>query len=204
MQQSVTFKNIDGKITILAQENLSFESFIKALKNRLDRLYIKDDLLKSNVVLNIKNISLDSKKILSIFDVFAEHESIYLNKIIYNEDRAKNIVLHEGNIRAGEIKLFTTNTLLIGNINKDAKVIINGNLYVIGKVSGYIEFKNINNKLLASNVSSLYVKMCSFNKKIEEARENVVIKVEDNQIVENNFVDRRDKNYGKSNCSYIW
>ena len=129
MQQSVTFKNIDGKITILAQENLSFESFIKALKNRLDRLYIKDDLLKSNVVLNIKNISLDSKKILSIFDVFAEHESIYLNKIIYNEDRAKNIVLHEGNIRAGEIKLFTTNTLLIGNINKDAKVIINGKVY---------------------------------------------------------------------------
>lgn len=204
MQQSVVFKNIEGKVTIFAQENLSFDSFIKILKTRLDKLYIKDDLLKSNVILDIRNISLDSKKILSIFDVFSEYETIYINKIIYNNSNEKNIVLHEGNIRAGEVKLFTTNTLLIGNINRDAKVIVNGNLYVIGKVSGYIEFKNINNRLLASNASSVHVKICTLSKNILEEKDNVVVEVNDNQITEGCFSDRRDRSYGKSNCSYIW
>lgn len=204
MQQTVMFKNIDGKVTIMAQDNLSFESFLISLKNRLERLYIKDDLLKSNVVLDIKNISLDTKKILSIFDVLAAYGNIYIDKIIYNDNKAKNIILHEGNIRAGEVKMFSSNTLLIGNINKNSKVIVNGNLYVIGRVSGNIEFKNIKNKLYASNISSLHVKICSLDKNIDIEKENTIIEVKENQIIESDFVDRREKIYGKSNCSYIW
>jgi len=203
MQQDLLFKNIDGKITILANENLSFEKFIEALKNRLERLYIKDDLLKTNIILNIKNIELDSKRILNIFDILSAYENIYIDKIIYNEKINKNIILHERNIRAGEIKMFSNNTLLIGNINKGAKVIVNGNLYVIGRVSGMLEFKNINNKLMSASVDNAYIKICAYEKQIEGIRENIVVKIEKNEIVEEGFIDRRERIYGKSNCSYI-
>ena len=152
MQRGIMFKNIDGKITIIADYNLSFEYFLEILNKRLDKLYIKDDLLKANVTLDIKNIELDSKKILRIFDVLSTHGFIFVNKIIYKEKVSKNIILHEGNVRAGEIKLFPNNTLIIGNVNKGAKVIVNGNLYVIGKTSGVIEFKGVNNKLMVSNI----------------------------------------------------
>lgn len=203
MNQNIIFKNVENKINIMVDPNLSFNTFLKELKNRLDRLYIKDDLLKANVTLDISNINLDSKKILNIFDVFAMYGSIYIDKILYKQEKSKNIILHEGNIRSGEIRLFTTNTLIIGNINKGAKVIINGNLYVIGKVSGNIEFKGINNKLMASNIEESLVKICSFEKHFKGINENVSIKISEDSIVEEKFIDRRGILYGKSNCSYI-
>ena len=204
MQKNIIFKNVDGKVTIIANNNLNYESFIKILKDRLDKLYIKDDLLKSNIVLDIKNIELDSKKILSLFDVLADYQCFYIDKIIYKENKNKNIVLYEGNIRAGEVKLFTGNTLLVGNINKGAMVIACGDLYVVGKINGVVQFKHIFNKLTCANVSDTFIKICNLEYKIAGDIDNVVIKVKDNQVVEEKFRDRRENIYGKSNCSYIW
>jgi len=204
MQQNIIFKNIEGKVTIIAVNNITFDVFLESLKKRLDRLYIKDDLLRANVTLDIRNIELDAKKILTLFDVLSIHGFIYINKIIYKEKSSKNIILHEGNIRAGEIRMFSSNTLLVGNINKGAKVIVNGNLYIIGKVSGMVEFKGINNKLMASNIEDYYIKICAFEKKIEGLKENVSISINNDLIIEEKFMDRRDRIYGKSNCSYIW
>ena len=42
---------------------------------------------------------------------------------------SKNIILHEGNIRSGEIKMFPNNTLLVGNINKSSRA--NNPLYSV-------------------------------------------------------------------------
>lgn len=204
MNQNIIFKNKEEKIIIMVNPNISFNTFLKELKDRLDRLYIKDDLLKSNVILDISNLTLDSKKILNIFDILAQRGSIYIDKIIYKEEKNRNIILHEGNIRNGEIRLFTENTLIIGNINKGAKVIINGNLYVIGKVNGTIEFKGINNKLMTSNIENSLVKICSIAKQIDGLKENISIKISGDSIVEEKFIDRSEKIYGKSNSSYIW
>ena len=100
--------------------------------------------------------------------------------------------------------MFPGNALIIGNINKGAKVIVHGDLYVIGKVNGYIEFKGISNKLMASHIEGAYVKICGLDKKIDEFRENVTIRIDENLIVEENISDRRENKNGKSNCSYIW
>ncbi len=199
----VLFKNINGNINIIVNENLSFDSFLYSLKNRLEKLYIKDDLLQSCVILDIHNLSLNAKNILQIFDVFSLYENIFLKKIIYKHNTNKNIILHEGNIRSGEIKLFSNNTLLIGNINIGAKVIVNGNLYVIGKTSGFIEFKNVHNKLISSNIENAHIKICNYEKQIEQLQENSLVRIEDEKMIIEKFMDRREKIYGKSNCCYI-
>lgn len=204
MIQNIIFKSINDNITIIVNDRLNFDEFILSLKEKLERLYIKEDLLKTNVILDIKNIKLDPKKILNIFDVLAIYGNIYVSKIIYNQTENKQIILHEGNIRGGEIRLFATNTLIVGNINKGAKVIVNGNLYVIGKVNGTVEFKNINNKLMCSSINEAFVKICSIEKNVENLKDNVIIKLGENEIVEEKFMDRGEKIYGKSNCSYIW
>ena len=90
------------------------------------------------------------------------------------------------------------------NINKDSKVIVNGNLYVIGKVSGIVEFKSNMNKLYASSIDGCFVKICSVEKQFNETIENSLISLVNNQITEEKFMDRREKIHGKSNCSYIW
>ena len=69
VQQNIIFKNEGGKIYIIAKDELNYDGFIKSLKNRLERLYIKEDLLKTNVILDIKNISLDAKQILNLFHI---------------------------------------------------------------------------------------------------------------------------------------
>lgn len=204
MQKDIIFKNIDGMVTIIANRFLSFDVFIDALKNKLDKLYIKGDLLRSEIVLDIGNLQLNPKKILNIFDVFATHNCMYIRKIIYKKIDDKRIILYEGNVRAGQTKMFTTNTLLIGNVNKDSKIIVQGDLYVIGKINGNIEFKGINNKLMASNIEDAYLKFCSYEKKIDCLKENIIFFVNEGQICEQGFIDRRERQYGKSNCSYIW
>lgn len=204
MEYDLLFKNINGKINIIVNPNYNFNQFINSLKKRLEKLYIKDDLLKANAILDIRNINLTTKEILTIFDVFASSENILLDKIIYKEKENKNIILHEGNIRGGEIKLFSSNTLLIGNINKGSKVIANGNLYVIGKVSGEVEFKDVNSKLYASSIENPYIKICSIEKQYEDILENSVVSLKYDQIIEEKFMDRRERINGKSNCSYIW
>lgn len=204
MEQDVMFKNIDNKINIIVNDKLSFNNFIDSLKKRLDKLYIKDNLLKTNVTLDIHNISLSSKEILQIFDVFQSFGSIYINKIIYREEVNKNIILHEGNIRSGEIKIFHNNTLLIGNINIGSKVIVNGNLYVIGKINGNVELKGINNKLVASSINNALIKICKCELLVDEEIKNSILKVVNDEVVSEGFIDRRERIYGKSNCSYIW
>lgn len=204
MNHNLLFKNINGKVTIVSEYNLSFDRFIESLKGRLERLYIKDDLLKSNVTLDIRNIELDSKRILKIFDVLSLYGFIFIDKVIYKEKNNKSLLLHEGNIRAGEIKLFSNNALIIGNINKGAKVIVNGNLYIIGKVNGTVEFKGVNNKLIASSIEDSNVKICALEKHIEGIKSNVLILIKDDDIVEENFMDRGVGIYGKSNSCYIW
>ncbi len=198
------FKNIDNKINIIVNDKLSFNNFIDSLKKRLEKLYIKDNLLRTNVTLDIHNISLSSKEILQIFDVFQSFGSIYINKIIYKEEVNKNIILHEGNIRSGEIKIFHNNTLLIGNINIGSKVIVNGNLYVIGKINGNVELKGVNNKLVASSTNNALIKICKYERQIDEEITNSILKVVNDEIVSEGFIDRRERTYGKSNCSYIW
>lgn len=204
MLNDIIFKTINGKITIIANHNISFEIFIENFKNRLSKLYIKDDLLKANVILDINNIDLDAKKILKIFDVLELYGCIFISKILYKQKNNKNIILHEGNIRGGQIKLFPNNTLIVGNINKGAKVIIDGNLYVIGKINGTIEFKGINDKLMTSKIEDTIIKICSLEKKIDGLKENIKIMIKENEIIEEKFMDGRDSIYGKSNCSYIW
>jgi hypothetical protein len=204
MHQNIIFKNIGGKVVIFVDQTMSFDSFIESFTSRLDKLYIKDELLKTNVILDISNIELDAKRILRIFDALSTNSSIFIDRILYKKKINKNIILHEGNVRAGEIILFNNNTLLIGNINRGAKVIATGNLYVIGKASGNVELKGINNKLTCSSLDNLYIKICSFEKKFEGVIDNIIIRVEEGKLIEENFMDGRDKIYGKSNSCYIW
>lgn len=204
MDKNILFKNKNGQVMIVAREYLTYESFVESLKSRLDKLYIKDGLLNATAILDISNITLGAKEILNLFDVFSAYNSFLIKKIIYKRKDKKNIILHEGNIRAGEIKLFSNNTLLVGNINKGSKVIVNGNLYVIGKTAGFVEFKSDKNKLMSASVEDAYIKICSLESKIEGIKENVSISVSENRIIEEKFMDRRDRLYGKSNCSYIW
>lgn len=204
MKQDVIFKNIDGKVYIISDETLNYSTFIKSLSDRLEKLYISENLLKTNVTIDIKNIPLNSRQILNLFDVLEKHGNIYVSKIIYKDKKKKNIILHEGNIRSGENKFFNTNTLLIGNINKGGKVIVNGDLYVIGKISGDVIMKNNNSKLMASNVENAYIKICSLEKKIEGDLKNVVLRINENILHEDNFIKGESDIYGKSNCNYIW
>lgn len=204
MQHNITFKNECGKIYILAKDDLNYDGFIKSLKNRLEKLYINENLLKTSIIIDIKNISLDTRQILNLFDVLESYGNIYVSKIIYKEKKNKNIILHEGSIRSGENKLFTNNTLLIGNINKGAKVVVYGDLYVIGKVNGTVVMKNKDAKLMASHIEDAYVKICSIEKLIEGNLENGVIKIDKNILLEEKFIDGGEGIYGKSYCSYIW
>ena len=73
-----------------------------------------------------------------------------------------------------------------------------------GLIDAKVELKNIDNKLMVASLDNAFIKICSCEKQYEETKENIAIKIKGNALVEEKFMDRRDRLYGKSDCSYIW
>ena len=204
MNSCLTIKKINNDITIYANSKLNFNAFIDALKKKLGFLYIKKELLNEYFILDISNIELDSRKIINIFDVFADFENILLKKVIFKKNNVKNISLYEGNIRSGEVKLFPNNTLVIGSINSNGKIIVNGNLYVLGSIMGCVELKSLNNAIYASKINNASIKICQYSKVVDIELLNKKIFIKDETIIIDDISNKGEHVYGKSNCSYIW
>ncbi|HHU59402.1 TPA: hypothetical protein GXZ34_00560, partial [bacterium] len=147
MDEIVIFEAIDKKLIFTINDKVNYEIALDTLRSKLEGLYLKEKLKDKTLEIDVLERELNNKEVLMLFDVFSGYEDIVVQCIKSVKKAKKELMLHEGSIRAGEVKFFKTNTLLVGNINKGAKVIVNGNIYVIGKVQGEIEVRYSHNKI---------------------------------------------------------
>lgn len=204
MDEIVLFEAIDKKLIFTINDKVNYEIALDTLRSKLEGLYLKEKLKDKTLEIDVLERELNNKEVLMLFDVFSGYEDIVIQCIKSVKKAKKELMLHEGSIRAGEVKFFKTNTLLVGNINKGAKVIVNGNIYIIGKVQGEIEVRYSHNKIIAARTDNSYVKIANFEKQIEETGENREMFLDEREIRVSSSIKGRRIHLGKNNSSYLW
>ena len=146
---------------------------------------------------------MDNREILQLFDILNDVNLFYLGKVICHNKSKNMISIFKGSVRGGQIRFFQNSALIIGSINKGSKVIVNGDLYVLGNVYGEIELKNADSKLYCQNIYNSLIKIGDRYELISEDLSNKEIYLKDDKILKRDYKKGVDT-YVESDSYYIW
>ena len=111
------------------------------------------------VILDISDRKLDNREILELFDILNDINIFYITKVICKCNSKETLSIYKGNFRGGQIRFFEKSILLIGCLNKGSKIIVNGNLYVLGRLNWDIELKDKYTKIYCESIKDSTVKI---------------------------------------------
>ena len=200
--QDILFKVKDNKFYINVPDELTNKQFLEGLKAKIEKLLILKNTLKENVILNIDKRKLDNREILQLFDILNDANIFYLSRVNCQSKNKESLSIYKGCFRSGQIRFFEKSLLLIGNINKGSKVIVNGDLYVLGKINGDVEIKDKKGRIYCEFIKNSLIKIANKYKLYTEELENKEIYYMDGEVVETDYI-KGEKHYGKSDSSYI-
>ena len=200
--KEVIFKVKDNRLNIIVDEDLSNEEFLELLKNRLQRLIVLRDTATKDVVLNLSNRTLNNREILQLFDILNDANIFYLGKVICKNNNKDRLVIYKGNFRGGQSRFFENSALIVGCINPGSRVIVSGDLYVLGRINGDIELKNHDSKLYCENICNSLVKIGDVYKLYDLELNDKEIYLNGDKIEERDY-KKGEKLSGKSNSCYI-
>lgn len=201
--KDITFKVKDNKLHILIDDSLTNNEFLSILKDKLERLLVLNDSSNKEVILSMANRSLNNREILQLFDILNEVEIFFLSKVICKNKNKESLMIYKGSFHAGQIRFFENSALIVGNINKGSKVIIHGDLYVLGKINGDIELKDDKGKIYCECINNSLVKIGAVYKLYSEELNSKEIYLNDNKIIERDY-KKGEINNVKSDSCYIW
>ena len=200
--KEILFKVKDNKLHIIVDDDFKNEDFLSCLKQRLQRLLILKNDISKEAVLEISNRTLDNREILQLFDILNDFDMFYLEKVICKNSTKDNLIIYKGTIRSGQCRFFESSALIIGTINRGSKVIVNGNLYVLGRINGDIELRDSECKIYCENICNSLVKISNVYKLYSDDLFSKEIYLSDKEIFEKDY-KKGEIISGKSNSSYI-
>ena len=200
--EGILVENKNNKLKIYVDEKLSNKKCIMGIKDKLDNIFVYSKSRKE-IVIELYSRDFTNKEILELFDIFESMDNFLITKISCHKKLKEEITIVKGNIRNGQIKIYDRSVLLIGSINSGAKIMVNGNLYVLGRVYGEIEIKNKESKVYCENIYNALVKIGGRYKIYTDSMFDQCIYL-DNDEIKNIDYKIGDISNVKSNSSYIW
>ena len=200
--KEILFKIKDDKFYITVPKQLTNKEFLDTFKTRMENLIILKDNICHNVILDIQDRSLNNREILQLFDILNDIEIFHLYKIICKNKARESISIYKGHLRGGQIRFFDKSILFIGNLNKGSKIIVSGDLYVLGNIRGDIELKNKDGKIYCESICNSLVKIADQYKLYSVQLYDKEISYSNGEIIEKDYT-RGEKDYVKSDSCYI-
>lgn len=200
--KEIAFKIKDNKLNIIVDESLTNNEFLSLLKEKLERLLVLNESNNKEVVLNIANRSLDNREILQLFDILNEVETFHLTRVICKNKSKESLMIYKGNFHAGQTRFFEKSALIVGSINRGSKVIVHGDLYVLGKINGDIELKDSDTRIYCQSINNSLIKIGAIYKLYSEELDSKEIYLQGNKIIERDY-RKGEINNVKSNSCYI-
>ena len=200
--KEIIFKLKDNKLNILVDSKLSNREFLMKFKERLEKLFVIRGKKMNEVILNMNDRSLDTREILELFDILNEAEMFYLSKVNCKNKCKETLMIYKGNLRGGQSRFFEKSVLLIGGLNKGSKIVVNGDLYVLGNIRGDVELKDREGKIYCENINDSLVKIGDIYKLYSEELIGKEIYIKEGKIIENDYKKGEILNV-KSNSCYI-
>ena len=200
--KDIVFKMKDNKLNVLVSCELSNKEFLNTFKDRIGRLIVLKDSIAKDVILNIDNRMLNNREILELFDILNDANIFYVSRIICKNISKETLTIYKGNFRGGQVRFFNKSCLIIGIINKGSKVVVNGDLYVLGKINGEIELKDKESSVYCECVKDSLIKIGNIYKYYSGELNGVEIYLENDEIREREY--KKGEMYSvKSNSCYI-
>ena len=200
--KEIIFKLKDNKLHILVDSKLSNKEFLIKFKERVEKLFVIRSEVMNDVILNINDRTLNNREILELFDILNETEVFYLSKVNCKNIAKESIVIYKGNLRGGQARFFDKSLLLVGGVNKGSKIVVNGDLYVLGRLEGDVELKDKHGKIYCESIYNSLVKIGDIYKLYTQELIDKKICIENGEIIEKDY--KREEIYnGKSNSCYI-
>lgn len=200
--REIFFKVKDNKFYINVPTKLTNREFLESFKQRLEKLMILKESIKQNVILNIEDRVLNNREILQLFDILNEMNIFYIQKVICKNKAKVSLSIYKSNLRGGQIRFFEKSVLLVGNINHGSKLIVNGDLYVLGNINGDVELKDKNGKIYCKSINNSLIKIGDIYKLYTSVYDNIEISCSNNKIIERDYI-KGEKDYVKSDSYYI-
>ena len=195
--------NKEDKMFVSVDGKLSNREFLESFKNKLERIFFINKNNRKEIILDISSRELNNKEILELFDILDNENKYFISKINCLKKLKEQISIVKGDIRSGEIRVCHNSLLLVGNVNRGGKLIVEGNLYVLGKINGDIDIFDIESKIYCESIYNSFVKIGQYYKIYTYELIDQVIEVSDKKITNKKY-RKEESVYGKSNCSYIW
>lgn len=200
--KNIIFKVKENKLNIFVSPTISNKEFLSLLKERLQRLIVVKESIARDVILNIDDRMLDNREILELFDILNDTNIFYISKIVCKNVSKDSLTIYKGSFRGGQVRFFNKSCLIIGTINKSSKVVVNGDLYVLGKIIGEVELKDKSSSIYCEYIEDSLVKIGDIYKYYGGVTKGIEIYLDNNVIKEREY-KKGEMNSGKSNSCYI-
>ncbi len=151
MNNSVIIKGSKNGLTISVQETIRYDEFLEVLKTKFSesRTFFKN----ASMALSIKGIELTEKQERQIIDLIEEYSDMKIlclvddsevtNARFYRAIKEKEYIqktqtgqFMKGTLKKGQVFEAATSVIILGDVEKGAKVVSNGNIIIMGALKG--------------------------------------------------------------------
>ena len=159
MNEIVTFRCENDDVIMSLNEQAEFQVLINAIQDRLRLFKEKKIETPKSIKLDIGHRKIKPSELLEIFDVIMKEKIVLIDGIESFNNELSDTDIYEGIIRGGQVKIFDSSTMIMGDINPGSIVYCSENLYVVGKVKGKIILKNKDSMCVASEYNKCLIQI---------------------------------------------
>ena len=150
MNEIITFRCENEDVIMSLNEEVEFQLLISAIVDRLRLFKEKKIETPKSIKLDLGHRKIKPSELLEIFDVIMKEKIILIDGIDSSYNELSDTEIYEGIIRGGQVKVFDSSVMIMGDINPGAIVYCVDNLYVVGKIKGKVILKSKNSMCIAS------------------------------------------------------
>ena len=172
----IKVKGVSGHLVFVLDDSQEFNNLIKELESLLD-----SPLFKSNGFYPKALLDLLFEKQVLLFDGI---------NMIKKEPKNKIKIINK-TIHSGEVLKIDQDALIIGQINPGAIVRFSGKLYVMGRVSGFVEGMTPNSRISGQCFKNAHIRINGVSRQSYTSFELTMLYYKDSEI----FLDKGDMIY---------
>ena len=188
----IKVKGVSGHLVFVLDDSQEFNNLIKELESLLDSPLFKSNGFYPKAFFDFKSRILSVRELTCLLDLLFEKQVLLFDGINMIKKEPKNkIKIINKTIHSGEVLKIDQDALIIGQINTGAIVRFSGKLYVMGRVSGFVEGMTPNSRISGQCFKNAHIRINGVSRQSYTSFELTMLYYKDSEI----FLDKGDMIY---------
>lgn len=188
----IKVKGVNGHLAFVFDDSQDFNSLLSELESLLESPLLKSDGYFPRAFFDFKSRILSVCELSKLLDLLFEKQVLLFDGInMVKKEPQNDIKVIKKTIRSGEILELDQDALIIGQINPGSIVRFKGKLYVMGRVSGFVEGVDAKSRISGQCFKNAHIRINGISRQNYTSSELTVLYYKDNEI----FLDKGDMIY---------